>query len=45
MRGFHVVQLNTDNEVSCIEESIRPARLNVVATEEHVWEVESSTRT
>ena len=35
-RGLHVTQLNTDNEFGCIEEEIRPTRLNMVAAGEHV---------
>ena len=38
-RGLEVSQLNTDNEFTCIEEDIRPVRLNVVAANEHVGNV------
>ena len=44
-RGLEVTQLNTDNEFACIEEDIRPVKLNVVAANEHVGNVERSTRT
>ena len=44
-RGLTVTQLNTDNEFRCIEEEIRPIKLNVVAADEHVGNVERSTRT
>jgi len=44
-RGLRVTQLNTDNDFTCIEERIRPVRLNVMAAEEHVGEIERSTRT
>ena len=44
-RGLEVSQLNTDNEFLCIEEDIRPVRLNVVAANEHVGNIERSTRT
>ena len=38
-RGLEVTQLNTDDEFRCIEEAIRPIRLNVVAADEHVEDV------
>ena len=44
-RGLTVVQLNCDNEFACIEEEIRPTRLNKVAAGEHVGDVERSGRT
>ena len=44
-RGLQVSQLNIDNECECIEEEIRPTRLNIVAADEHVSNVEQSTRT
>ena len=44
-RGLTVVQLNGDNEFSCIEEEIRPTRLNTVAAGEHVGDIERSGRT
>ena len=43
--GLRVTQLNTNNEFTCIEESIRLVRLNEVTADEHVGEVEWSTRT
>ena len=45
MRGLRVVKLNTDKKIACIEESIRPVRLNVEVAEEYVGEVERSMRT
>ena len=44
-RGLRVVQLNGDNEFACIEEDIRPTRLNMVAADEHVGDIERSGRT
>ena len=43
-RGLTVTQLNTDNEFECIEEDILPTRLNMVAANEHVGDVEVSIR-
>ena len=44
-RGLTVTQLNADNEFGCIEEGIRPVRMNMVAENEHVGNIERSTRT
>ena len=44
-RGLEVIQLNTDNGFACIEEDIRPINLNMVATGEHVGDIERSGRT
>ena len=44
-RGLEVAQLNTDNEFEAIEDYIRPARLYIVAANEHVGDVERSVRT
>ena len=43
MCGICVAQLNTNNEFTCIKESIRPVQVNVVTAEEHVGEVERPT--
>ena len=44
-RELEVTQLNTENDFKCIEEDIRPIRLNMIAANEHVGNVERSTRT
>ena len=44
-RGLTVTQLNTDNEFGCITNDILPTRLNVVAENEHVVDVEASIKT
>lgn len=44
-RGLTVTQLNTDNEFGCFEEDILPTKLNKVAANEHVGDVEVSIRT
>ena len=44
-RGLEVIQLNTDNEFACIEEGIRPIKLNMVAVGEHAGDIERSGRT
>ena len=43
-RGLRVTQLNTDNKFLCIEDSIRPVPLKVVAAEEDIEEIKRSTR-
>ena len=45
MRGLEVTQLSTDNDFTCIEEEVKPVRLNVVAAKKHVGDIESSMRT
>ena len=44
-RCIRVAQLNTDNEFMCIEEIIKPVRLNIAAAEEYVRKLERYTRT
>ena len=44
-RNLRVTQLNVDNEFACIEDEIRPTRMNVVAAGEHVGDIERSNRT
>ena len=44
-RGLTVTQLNTDNEFGCIEDDILPTRLNMVAANEHVGDIEVSIKT
>ena len=43
-RGITVEQINADNEFACIASDILPTRLNTVAAEEHVGEIERSVR-
>ena len=43
-RGFQVKQINGDNEFMCVTDDILPMRMNIVATEEYVGEVERSIR-
>jgi hypothetical protein len=43
-RGFHVCDLQADNEFECIRHDIRPIELNIVPADSHVGEVESSIR-
>ena len=43
-RNPRVTQLNLDNTFGCIDEEIRPIRLNTVAAGEHVGRVEHSNR-
>ena len=43
--GIHVHIINTYNEFEYIKETIQLVHLNVVAVEEHVGDVERSTRT
>ena len=44
-RGFQVKQINGDNEFMCVTDDILPMRMNIVAAEECVGEVERSIRT
>ena len=44
-RGLTVVQLNCDNKFACIEEDIRPTKLNKVAAGEHGGDAQRSGRT
>lgn len=43
-RDLPVVQINADNEFSCIREEVRPATMNIVAADEHVGDIEHSIR-
>ena len=44
-RGFEVKQINGDNEFMCISNEVLPVKMNIVAADEHVGEVERSIRT
>ena len=39
-RGITVEQIEADNEFACVQVDILPTRLNTVAAEEHVGEIE-----
>ena len=43
-QGLKIVQVAANNEFDCLREYIRPVMLNMVATDEHVSEVERSIR-
>ena len=45
LRNLKVTHLNTYNEFRCINEEIRPVRLNMVVAGEHVGNIERSNRT
>ena len=44
-REFQVKQINGDNEFMCISNEGLPVKMNIVAADEHVGEVERSIRT
>jgi len=44
-RGIKINQINGDNEFGCVKDAFIPTRLNIVAAEEHVGDVERSIRT
>ena len=41
-RGFQVKEINGDNEFMCITNNILPIKMNIVAADEQVGEVERS---
>ena len=43
-RGLTVKQVNADNEFNCVREEIRSITVNIVASDEHVGQVERSIR-
>lgn len=43
-KGINVIQINGDNEFQCITDDVLPTRMNVVAADEHIGDVERSIR-
>ena len=43
-RGIEINQINADNEFACVSTEMLPARMNIMAADEHVGDVERSIR-
>ena len=43
-RGINITQINGDNEFACVGTALLPSRMNVMAADEHVGDVERSIR-